>query len=131
MFFFFFFFFNDTATTEIYTLSLHDALPIYGRPQPGHGGAEGHQLLELALLALAHRLAAIAVLPAALLVLTDGLQLRLGAARDRDVGPRRRNANPVDAGELPRRRAGEVKAALQGSLPLVAGLLEQLGLGHP
>src|SRR2546427_12171193 len=27
---FLFFFFNDTATTEIYTLSLHDALPIYG-----------------------------------------------------------------------------------------------------
>src|SRR5256885_8171066 len=26
----FFFFFNDTATTEIYTLSLHDALPIFG-----------------------------------------------------------------------------------------------------
>src|SRR2546430_5966520 len=31
---FFFFFFNDTATTEIYTLSLHDALPI-SRPTPG------------------------------------------------------------------------------------------------
>src|SRR5256885_11178423 len=31
-----FFFFNDTATTEIYTLSLHDALPIYD-----HGGAVG------------------------------------------------------------------------------------------
>src|SRR2546430_13697746 len=29
----FFFFFNDTATTEIYTLSLHDALPISGLPQ--------------------------------------------------------------------------------------------------
>src|SRR5256885_16784018 len=29
--FFFFFFFNDTATTEIYTLSLHDALPIFLR----------------------------------------------------------------------------------------------------
>src|SRR2546429_6505779 len=29
---FFFFFFNDTATTEIYTLSLHDALPIYHYP---------------------------------------------------------------------------------------------------
>src|SRR5687768_18120759 len=28
--FYFFFFFNDTATTEIYTLSLHDALPIFG-----------------------------------------------------------------------------------------------------
>ena len=27
--FYFIFFFNDTATTEIYTLSLHDALPIY------------------------------------------------------------------------------------------------------
>src|SRR6266545_8286719 len=26
------FFFNDTATTEIYTLSLHDALPIFGLP---------------------------------------------------------------------------------------------------
>src|SRR3712207_6997183 len=29
------FFFNDTATTEIYTLSLHDALPIYGFPEVG------------------------------------------------------------------------------------------------
>src|SRR2546430_15768467 len=27
--YFYFFFFNDTATTEIYTLSLHDALPIF------------------------------------------------------------------------------------------------------
>src|SRR2546429_7701639 len=33
--FFLFFFFNDTATTEIYTLSLHDALPISaGRAAP-------------------------------------------------------------------------------------------------
>src|SRR5256885_7074479 len=30
---FFFFFFNDTATTEIYTLSLHDALPILAQRQ--------------------------------------------------------------------------------------------------
>src|SRR5882724_13332958 len=30
---FFFFFFNDTATTEIYTLSLHDALPIATSPR--------------------------------------------------------------------------------------------------
>src|SRR5258706_10443378 len=42
-----FFFFNDTATTEIYTLSLHDALPIYpraradrDRPLRGRGRAE-------------------------------------------------------------------------------------------
>src|SRR5690348_18005385 len=32
--FFSFFFFNDTATTEIYTLSLHDALPISGAAPP-------------------------------------------------------------------------------------------------
>src|SRR2546429_4636130 len=32
---FFFFFFNDTATTEIYTLSLHDALPISGAREHG------------------------------------------------------------------------------------------------
>src|SRR6266850_6499326 len=32
--FFFFFFFNDTATTEIYTLSLHDALPICDSTPP-------------------------------------------------------------------------------------------------
>src|SRR3989449_10698542 len=38
---FFFFFFNDTATTEIYTLSLHDALPISRRPAScaARGGA--------------------------------------------------------------------------------------------
>src|SRR3712207_8160129 len=30
-----FFFFNDTATTEIYTLSLHDALPIFSRESRG------------------------------------------------------------------------------------------------
>src|SRR6266446_1502837 len=55
----FFFFFNDTATTEIYTLSLHDALPISARPPgaraagaaaahrrraPGHLGRRGHGL---------------------------------------------------------------------------------------
>src|SRR6266581_3833814 len=32
------FFFNNTATTEIYTLSLHDALPISGRSRPGRRG---------------------------------------------------------------------------------------------
>src|SRR2546430_17418578 len=37
-----FFFFNDTATTEIYTLSLHDALPILGRDV-----GRGHHLLAV------------------------------------------------------------------------------------
>src|SRR5258706_2191655 len=40
-----FFFFNDTATTEIYTLSLHDALPIshhHAPPAPGGCAARTH-----------------------------------------------------------------------------------------
>src|SRR5271166_6671797 len=40
-----FFFFNDTATTEIYTLSLHDALPIWRNsplPTPGRSAAAGN-----------------------------------------------------------------------------------------
>src|SRR6266481_9047931 len=37
--FIFFFFFNDTATTEIYTLSLHDALPI--RPKTIRAASSG------------------------------------------------------------------------------------------
>src|SRR5258708_8155421 len=43
---FFFFFFNDTATTEIYTLSLHDALPIFLRtrsPEPNHAAHRRRQ----------------------------------------------------------------------------------------
>src|SRR3712207_7281076 len=47
----FFFFFNDTATTEIYTLSLHDALPICSsregavtRPHDGARGAPARRL---------------------------------------------------------------------------------------
>src|SRR5260370_10571624 len=41
-----FFFFNDTATTEIYTLSLHDALPICQRPYArpvGLAWPQGHR----------------------------------------------------------------------------------------
>src|SRR5208283_6150014 len=40
----FLFFFNDTATTEIYTLSLHDALPIYSH----HGAVADHAGFGLA-----------------------------------------------------------------------------------
>src|SRR5687768_17849726 len=44
---FFFFFFNDTASTEIYTLSLHDALPILAGlfEAVGHGGSRCGQNL--------------------------------------------------------------------------------------
>src|SRR3712207_6980773 len=38
------FFFNDTATTEIYTLSLHDALPICLQPGVAQHGAGQHVL---------------------------------------------------------------------------------------
>src|SRR5256885_1006207 len=65
--FFLFFFFNDTATTEIYTLSLHDALPIYrklhraarrehgGRRHPHEAPRPAHRVADRAVL---HRLPA-------------------------------------------------------------------------
>src|SRR6266511_6477816 len=45
-----FFFFNDTATTEIYTLSLHDALPIFGIEisRLARSNADVARLMELA-----------------------------------------------------------------------------------
>src|SRR3712207_8342727 len=42
-----FFFFNDTATTEIYTLSLHDALPILLEPEVEDAARRGDPLAEL------------------------------------------------------------------------------------
>src|SRR6266567_8127724 len=44
--FFFFFFFNDTATTEIYTLSLHDALPICEVLRSLRGPSRGTDTVE-------------------------------------------------------------------------------------
>src|SRR5436309_8680711 len=41
----FFFFFNDTATTEIYTLSLHDALPIYSSSRECRPRCAGRKLI--------------------------------------------------------------------------------------
>src|SRR6202021_3745801 len=52
----FFFFFNDTATTEIYTLSLHDALPICSaKAQPELSIRASATAAELASLAFADR----------------------------------------------------------------------------
>src|SRR5260221_1964655 len=42
------FFFNDTATTEIYTLSLHDALPISLARTGGHGHTHHRESLSAA-----------------------------------------------------------------------------------
>src|SRR5438874_12604275 len=47
---FLFFFFNDTATTEIYTLSLHDALPIFRSPTVREGNFRNWPSLTLGLL---------------------------------------------------------------------------------
>src|SRR5215203_2646237 len=54
----FFFFFNDTATTEIYTLSLHDALPISDDVGPRLGNLVDliHRRPEVGGLGLRHRL---------------------------------------------------------------------------
>src|SRR2546426_5499886 len=41
-----FFFFNDTATTEIYTLSLHNALPISRSPWRAGGGRSGADAVD-------------------------------------------------------------------------------------
>src|SRR5258708_16397089 len=45
-----FFFFNDTATTEIYTLSLHDALPIFFKGDDGSDKACSIEYWEISLL---------------------------------------------------------------------------------
>ena len=45
-----FFFFNDTATTEIYTLSLHDALPISPMHNEPEGMISGEMILCFVLL---------------------------------------------------------------------------------
>src|SRR6267142_6232792 len=82
-----FFFFNDTATTEIYTLSLHDALPISGRsPPPASPTAPA-------------RTGSPARDPAAV--------ARAGAAPRRSAAPRRRRA---------RARASRLAVLLRGGL---------------
>src|SRR5260221_8722851 len=66
-----FFFFNDTATTEIYTLSLHDALPIYRAGLHTHGARHW----------LCHRLAADG--PPVLTMTSHTLQGQQASPRDR------------------------------------------------
>src|SRR3989442_4530202 len=53
-----FFFFNDTATTEIYTLSLHDALPIYEILGVHIIGARAADLIIEAVVAMEYRASA-------------------------------------------------------------------------
>src|SRR6476469_11105924 len=77
------FFFNDTATTEIYTLSLHDALPICG--EHGLDAARGAEQMTGHRFGRAHRHALRVVLEAA-----------VDRDRLRDIAERRRRAVRID-----------------------------------
>src|SRR5256885_15450187 len=78
-----FFFFNDTATTEIYTLSLHDALPIYAISQR-HGvpisAIVPHLWSPEGLIGLRKELAILVSLVAATLTLSDRKSTRLNSS---------------------------------------------------
>src|SRR3712207_9318138 len=89
----FYFFFNDTATTEIYTLSLHDALPIWGRQRDRRRVPGREQRVD-----------------------------RGGAAVDRPAGQRRDAARHPDAGQHDR-RSEEHTSELQSRQYLVCRLL--------
>src|SRR5690242_21236659 len=99
----FVFFFNDTATTEIYTLSLHDALPIWSVTQPARGDLAGDP----------DHLAA------------DGVELRLRSGLDalRRHGPIAHRVAHL-LGEPPRpERSEEHTSELQSHVNLVCRLL--------
>src|SRR5260370_18619444 len=98
----FFFFFNDTATTEIYTLSLHDALPIYAHR--GDHGRRPRTSLGVTLVAYARR------------------SRGRAAARERAVRGRRRLYTSRRAAGS-RGRSEEHTSELQSHLNLVCRLL--------
>src|SRR3712207_8837719 len=77
----FFFFFNDTATTEIYTLSLHDALPIWA----DEGREEGRHLMNLRTV--------VAALVAALLLLARPVPRSSASPRQQDRKSTRLNSS--------------------------------------
>src|SRR3989449_10459835 len=118
---FFFFFFNDTATTEIYTLSLHDALPI-SQLEDG--------LLLFTLDVLARPVQQVLVLLASLrqqrgpLLLGHGARLRdqllrLGARRRDQAFVLRQQASGLGAGPL-----RFLELLLDAALSLLHGLEE-------
>src|SRR2546430_11619373 len=85
---FFFFFFNDTATTEIYTLSLHDALPIYTGVRDVLDG-EPHAEARVELQADAEMGAELQRSRQAVGVVVDGVRQQVGAEACLDISLRR------------------------------------------
>src|SRR3989454_8450786 len=80
-----FFFFNDTATTEIYTLSLHDALPIVIKPV-SQGSTLGITIIRKTRALRAALDAAFAYGPAALIEeYIDGRELTVAILNDRPL----------------------------------------------
>src|SRR5206468_10405410 len=79
---FIFFFFNETATTEIYTLSLHDALPIYGWVEAGVIGKTGGDSHELGVAAVNQETCIHSEFPWLDQVLGDRKSTRLNSSHD-------------------------------------------------
>src|SRR5256885_11015256 len=101
-----FFFFNDTATTEIYTLSLHDALPISHRPPEARVGPgdEHHRAAETACasgkcIPLSDTIGAVPI-EACTFPPEDCRGVRLRPSRSRPARPARRRAPDGGAGRV-------------------------------
>src|SRR2546425_10284157 len=108
------FFFNDTATTEIYTLSLHDALPIHQRRLQIDVGVQARGETEVA-----------ADERAGLLVELERPPFRqcrhdLIICHPARTGPAARQAGVPDPGAMPTRRHAD---APPGATPTVSSLL--------
>src|SRR3989454_5914123 len=121
----YFFFFNDTATTEIYTLSLHDALPIFGQDLQGHravehlhAGAPGRRPQRLQRAGAEPRRA------------DDAARIARAGELDAPVAPGvlERQAEPLEEGDLVDRPLGEQAEPL-GALEPAPDRLEVRGVG--
>src|SRR5256885_17256277 len=98
-----FFFFNDTATTEIYTLSLHDALPIFGEMALV---VEAQRQCHLAQRQRAAQQAAGAFGAAGLVVGMGRDAVAAAGAADGGVGAEAPDGGPPRRGPLPGRLGG-------------------------
>src|SRR5258708_23915824 len=88
-----FFFFNDTATTEIYTLSLHDALPILIEAALAAFGAEGGSISNIG------STASVAAYPTlSIYVASKSAVNGLTRVLSKELGPRKIRVNALSPG---------------------------------
>src|SRR5256885_9248546 len=124
----FFFFFNDTATTEIYTLSLHDALPI---SQAGGDVGLAHEVQQLGVVgAVAVHEVGLELPVVAETVLQVGEDVFVGAVPARPVRGRGLGGAPVGwhAVREDQRQAAPGRAG--GPVGLVVGAHAERGVGR-